>query len=176
MAISVSQRGFLRVRGRGLRAYCRVQLGGSRYFSCYLSRLSCFFVAVSAPSSWLSSSPHTEFGSHSGYQKHSKTAPAGLDAEAWRLRQGFAAASADWLRPPLFLRGQGCVEFAWHSRDGSLGEHIKAALGSHDVELVSIAATSVVSHNGCNSTALPGGNVQVVLEMAYMERNRGHRS
>ena len=59
-------------------------------------------------------------------------------------------------RPPLFLRGQRCVEFACHSRDGILGEHIKAALGSHDVELVSIAATSVVSHNGCNSTALPG--------------------
>ena len=101
MAISLSQRALLRVRGRGTRAYCRVQLGGSRYCSCCLSRLlllriSCFFVAVSAPSSWLSSSPHTEFVSHSGYQKHSKTAPAGLDAEAWRLRQGFAAASADW--------------------------------------------------------------------------------
>ena len=51
-----------------------------------------------------------------------------------------------------------CVEFAWHSRDGLLGEHIEAALGSHDVELVSIAATSVVSHNGCHSTALPGRN------------------
>ena len=59
-------------------------------------------------------------------------------------------------RPPLFLRGQRCVEFACHSRDGLLGEHMKAALGSHDVELVSIAATSVVSHNGRNSTALPG--------------------
>ena len=32
------------------------------------------------------------------------------------------------------------------------------ALASLDVELVSIAATSVVSHNGCNSTALPGRN------------------
>ena len=62
-------------------------------------------------------------------------------------------------RPPLFLRGQGCcVEFAWNSRDGLLGEHIEAALGSHDVELVSIAATSIVSHNGCHSTALPGRN------------------
>ena len=82
-----------------------------------------------------------------GTQKHSRTAPGGLDAEACRLR------------PPLFLRGQGfCFEFAWNSRDGSLGEHIKAALGSHDVELVSIAATSVVSHNGCHSTALPGRN------------------
>ena len=63
-------------------------------------------------------------------------------------------------RPPLFLRGQGCcAEFACHSRDALLGEYIKAALGSHDVELVSIAATSVVSHNGCNSTTLPGGNI-----------------
>ena len=62
-------------------------------------------------------------------------------------------------RPPPILRGQRfCVEFACHSRDGLLGEHIKAALGSHDVELVSIAATSVVSHNGCHSTALPGRN------------------
>ena len=152
MAISVSQRALLRVRGRGTRAYCRVHLCRSRYFSCCLSRLlllrlPCFFVAVSAPSSWLSSSPHTEFVGHSGYQKHSKTAPGGLDAEAWRLR------------PPLFLRGQRfCVEFACHSRDGLLGEHIKAAFGSRDVELVSIAATSVVSHNGCHSTALPGRN------------------
>ena len=102
MAISVSQRALLRIRGRGTRAYCRVHLRSSRYFSCCLSRLLllrllCFFVAVSAPSSWLSSSPHTEFVSHLGYQKHSKTAPGGLDAEAWRLRQGFAAASADWL-------------------------------------------------------------------------------
>ena len=101
MAGSVSQRALLRIRGRGTRAHCRVHLRSSRYFSCYLSRLVllrllCFFVAVSAPSSWLSSSPHTEFVSHLGYQKHSKTAPAGLDAEAWRLRQGFAAASADW--------------------------------------------------------------------------------
>ena len=61
------------------------------------------------------------------------------------------------VRPPLFLRGQGCcIEFACLSRDALHGEHIKGALGSHDVELVSIAATSVVSHNGCNSTALPG--------------------
>ena len=74
MASLVSQRALLRVRGCGTRAHCRVHLGGSRYFSCYLSRLlllrlSCFFVADSAPPSWLSSSPHTEFVGHSGYQK-----------------------------------------------------------------------------------------------------------
>ena len=51
-----------------------------------------------------------------------------------------------------------CVQFPCHSRNGLLGEHILTALESHDVELVSIAARSVVSHDGCNSTALRGRN------------------
>ena len=162
MAISVSQRALLRVRGRGTRAYCRVQLGGSRNCSFFLSRLlllrlSCFFVADSAPSSWLSSSPHTEFVGHPGYQNTPRPHPVVLT----RSHGGYdktCSRERGMARPPLFLRGQRCVEFACHSRDGLLGEHINAALGSHDVELVSIAATSVVSHNGCHSTALPGRN------------------
>ena len=64
-----------------------------------------------------------------------------------------AAASADWLRPPLFLLNSHVTQETVHLESTS-----KPHLGSRDVELVSIAATSVVSHNGCHSTALPGRN------------------
>ena len=70
-----------------------------------------------------------------------------------------AAASAEW-HDRLFFCVDSVFVLSSHvtQETAYLESTSKPHLGSHDVELVSIAATSVVSHNGCHSTAQPGRN------------------